>query len=96
MAKSKRKNDTEKLFNRTNKMQQDLNNLTTKVNGLEKQWNQFSVAQLLEDLQKETFPGSGRYLYTYADLANKYSVSPSTVGRIAEDNGINRRKRNNA
>lgn len=44
------------------------------------------------DLQEPRYPGSDKYLYTYDDIANLHEVPKSKVQKIAEDNGLTRRK----
>lgn len=44
-----------------------------------------------DDIIRETFPGSGRWFFTYENIADRNNISASTVSRIAEKNGISRR-----
>lgn len=71
-----------------------LNNLETRVQKLERQYDAHIISHIVEDLDCETFTNSGRYMYTYNDLAQKYNTSASTISRIAEEHGLSRRNRN--
>lgn len=46
---------------------------------------------VVDDIIRETFPGSGRWFFTYENIAARNNISASTVSRIAEKNGISRR-----
>ncbi|MCI9069108.1 hypothetical protein [Clostridium sp.] len=46
---------------------------------------------ILDDINRETFPGSGRWFYTYENIADRNNISASTVSRIAERHGVSRR-----
>ena len=54
----------------------------------------FAVLFLLtkEDLSEERFPGSGKPLYTYDEIAKKHEVSKRRVQRVVEENDLARRK----
>lgn len=73
-----------------------INSLGNDIQQLKKQYDEHIVSHIIDDLQKERFAGSGKPLYTYSEVADKYHTSASTVGRIAEDHGLSRRKKNNA
>ncbi len=88
---SKQKRKEAAVDSRLNSVESTIHRLDGDVKRLKKQYDEHIVAHIIDDLDKETFPGSGRPLYTYSDIGDKYGTSPATVGRIAEEHGRNRR-----
>jgi hypothetical protein len=78
-----------------------LDNLEKQVKGFEnqyvtkKEFQQHIEIHVKDDLIKPRFVGSDKPLYTYEDIADKYDISKSSVQKIAEENGLNRRKGKN-
>lgn len=70
-----------------------LSNIENHLQKLEKKYDDHIIAHIVEDLDCETFTNSGRYMYTYNDLAQKYNTSASTISRIAEEHGLSRRNK---
>jgi len=74
---------------------QRLDNLEKDVEKLKEQMRSCQTAietNIKDDLQVETYTNSGRYLFTYEDIAKRYDVSVSKVQRIASENNLSRRK----
>lgn len=97
MSKTSRKG--RKLDNINQALQQQgtkLNNIENDVQRLKKQYDEHIVSHIIADLQLERFVGSGKPMYTYSEIGDKYHTSASTVARIAEEHDLNRRKKNNA
>jgi hypothetical protein len=88
---SKEKRDKQRVYEQLQKHGRDINVLKDEVRKLQKQYDEHSIMHILDDIDKETFTGSGRPLFTYENIAKKYGTSPSTVSRIAEENGRSRR-----
>lgn len=88
---SKEKRFKQGVNEQLQKNSRDINNLKDEVRNLQKQYDEHSLMHILDDLDKETFPGSGRPLYTYDNIADRNGTSPSTVSRIAEEHGRSRR-----
>lgn len=65
--------------------------LEAKDRNKEKKLSAIEQSIIIDDLTKETFPGSGRYFYTYEQIGDKNGVSASKVSRIAEKNNLSRR-----
>lgn len=59
-----------------------------------KELEQHVEMHIKDDLMCERFPGSGKPMYTYEDIAKRHNVSPTKVCRIATENGMNRRSKN--
>ena len=76
----------DKLQKRVNVLEQDVKKTKEKISKICKR-------NIIDDLSRETFPGSGRYLYTYEDIGDRNDISPATVGRIAEKHGLSRRNK---
>ena len=97
MSKTSRKGRKLDNINQTLQRQgSKLNNIENDVQRLKKQYDEHIVSHIIDDLQKERFAGSGKPMYTYSEVADKYNTSASTVARIADEHGLNRRKKNNA
>ena len=97
MSKTSRKGRKFENINQTlQRHGSKLNNIENVVQRLTKQYDEHIVSHIIDDLQKERFAGSGKPMYTYSEIADKYNTSTSTVARIADDHGLNRRKKNNA
>lgn len=45
-----------------------------------------------EDLGEKRFPGSNKFRYTYDDIADKHNINRNVVQKIAETEGLTRRK----
>jgi hypothetical protein len=97
MAKTSKKGRKLDNINQTlHRQGSKLNNIENDVQRLKKQYDEHIVSHIIDDLQKERFAGSGKPMYTYSEVADRYNTSASTVARIADEHGLNRRKKNNA
>lgn len=97
MSKTSRKGRQIDAINKKQQQQESrMNNLENEVQYLKKQYDQHIVSHIIDDLQQERFLGSGKPMYTYSEVADKYHTSASTVARIADEHGLSRRKKNNA
>ncbi|MBN1058511.1 hypothetical protein [Clostridium botulinum] len=92
--KTKKCRTKEKINNRLIKNETKINKLNNQYEKLKKDYDKHIIQHIIDDLGKETFYGSGRPLYTYKNIASKYNTSSSTISRIAEKNGLNRKKGN--
>ena len=93
---SKEKREKQKVHDKLRNHDRDINEIKNNVQQLQKQYNDMNLRNILDDLDKETFQGSGRPLYTYENIADRNNTSASTVARIAEEHGKNRRSKKNA
>lgn len=73
------------------KLEKRVSTLEKNYKGIEECISAIEELEVVDDLTKETFPGSGRWLFTYENIAERRHISASTVSRIAEKNGISRR-----
>lgn len=78
------------------KQQRQVNNIDNQVQQLKKQYDEHIISHIVDDLQKERFLGSGKPMFTYAEIGKKYKTSASTVARIADERGLSRRKNKEA
>lgn len=73
------------------KLERRVSNLERSQKQTETQLSLITERNIVDDLSRETFPGSGRPLYTYENTADRNGTSASTVSRIADKHGISRR-----
>lgn len=73
-----------KINNMENKINKSFNEINNRLSGMEKR-------NVMDDITRETYPGSGRPLYTYEDIGKRNNMSASKVSRIAEETGLSRR-----
>ena len=93
---SSKKRKLEAINENLQKQERKLNDIEADVQRLKKQYDEHIVSHIIDDLQKERFPGSGKPLFTYSEIGERYGTSGSTVARIAEEKGLSRRKKNEA
>lgn len=48
-----------------------------------------------EDLVEKRYPGTNKFKYTYDDIADKHGINRNLVQKIAETEGLTRRKTGN-
>ncbi len=73
------------------KLQKRVADLEKNYKTTEERISRIEERNVIDDITRETFPGSGRWFYTYENIAGRNNISASTVSRIAEKNGISRR-----
>jgi len=66
--------------------------LEQRVSNLEARMNLHDENAIITDLMEERYPGSGKYRYSYEDIAEKWKVPKSRVQDIAKRNGLERRR----
>ena len=93
---SKRKRKIDTINQALQQQGSKVNRIENEVQQLKKKYDEHIVSHIIDDLQKERFAGSGKPMFTYSDVADRYNTSTSTVSRIAEEYGLSRRKKNNA
>lgn len=87
-----RQNRKDNEFNsRINKNTTKINAVENNVQKLKRDYDEHILRHILDDLQQERFPGSGKPLYTYQEIADRYNTSAATVNRIASEHGLLRR-----
>lgn len=79
---------------RLDQLDRDVLELKQRVDNAKKEYDQHIDTHIVDDLMCERFPGSGKPMYTYADIAKKRNVSTRRVQQIAEENGLTRRNKN--
>ena len=67
-------------------------NLEDRVSDLEMQVGILNENAIVADLSEERFPGSGKFRFSYDDLAQKWRVPKSRIQDIAKRNGLERRR----
>lgn len=67
-------------------------NIEDRVSDLEVRMSIHDENSIVNDLMEERFPGSGKYRYSYEDLAQKWQVPKSRIQDIAKRNGLERRR----
>lgn len=73
------------------KLQKRVADLEKNYRTTEERISRIEERNIIDDITRETFAGSGRWFFTYENIANRNNISASTVSRIAEKNGISRR-----
>ncbi|OPH52190.1 hypothetical protein BC351_33190 [Paenibacillus ferrarius] len=76
---------------RTTKNENKINTLENEFRKLKKDYDVHILRHIKDDLQQERFPGSGKPLYTYDEIAERHNSSASTINRIAGEHGLLRR-----
>ncbi len=76
--------DIDKLKSETERLKND-------AEKIKNQYESHIERHIIDDLSTERFPGAGKPLYSYSDIAERYNVSTSKVQRIARENGLTRR-----
>ena len=76
------------------KHDKDIFELKQKCDCSKQEYEKHIERHIKDDLMQERFPGSGKSLYSYNDIADRYDVSTSKVQRVAEDNSLTRRNKN--
>ncbi|MFW6015369.1 MAG: hypothetical protein ACOCRK_02965 [bacterium] len=66
--------------------------LEKKIKKLEDKFEEHIEHHVLDDILKETYPGSGRWLYTYSDIAKRWKTNSTNISRIAKKHNMSRRK----
>lgn len=74
----------------------DIKDNSKSIKELKEEFEKHIEKHIVDDLQKETFPGSGRPLYTYEHIAERNDTNPTHVCRVAKNHGISRRSNNSA
>lgn len=86
-------NSFENQVNRKfNKLDNSVNKLENNFGEIQGQFNSVQIMQIVQLIQEKFPPGSDRDKYRYEDIGNMYGLSASTISRIAEANGVSRRK----
>lgn len=73
------------------KLTQELNDLKAKSTHTDERLKNLERREIITLLQEKNIPGSSKYRYTYEEIAEIVGTSPSTVARIAKEEGISRR-----
>lgn len=73
------------------KLERRVSDLEKKTKIIDSNYNQMQERNIVNDIMKETYPGSGRDFFTYDEIGRRNNVSPAKVSRVAEKNGISRR-----
>jgi len=73
---------------------QEILKLKQSAEQTQREYEEHIERHIVDDLMLERFSGSGKKMYSYADIAGRYGVSVSKVQRIAEKNGLMRRNQN--
>lgn len=94
MSRATRKQET--INSNIQKNTSKINSVENRVTKLEKQYDEHVVTHIVDDLGRQRFRGSDKPMYTYSEIADKYGTSATTVGRIANENGLSRRNKNDA
>lgn len=77
--------------NQLRKLRSDVERLKSDMGTVKNDIASIKERNVVDDLMKERFPGSGKPLYTYDEIGTKNSVSTATVSRIADKNDLSRR-----
>lgn len=80
---------------RLDRHDKEIEDLKRKSEEAKKEYENHIQYHVIEDLNTERFTNSGKYMYTYADIANRHNIPISKVQKIAEENNLTRRNRNN-
>lgn len=78
---------------RLNSIENNIKDMQKKLSTLQEDYKEHLETHIKDDLCQERFIGSGKPLYSYQDIANRYGVSTSKVQRVAENNGLTRRNK---
>lgn len=70
--------------------------LESRVSDLENRVSIIEENDIINDLMAERFPGSGKPLYSYDDIATKRKIPKSRVQDVAKRNNLERRGKKNA
>lgn len=70
--------------------------LEGRVSDLETRIGIIEENDIIDDLTAERFPGSGKPLYSYDDIAQKRKIPKSRVQDVAKRNNLERRSKRNA
>lgn len=77
---------------RLDSVEKDILLIQKELEEKQKNFEEHLRTHIIEDLQKERFSGSGKYMYSYKDIAEKYNVSFGFVQRTAIKENLTRRK----
>ena len=70
--------------NAVSDLKTEIQDIKIQIADLQKQQDEQLERAILDDLEEETYYKSGRPLYTFDDIAERWSVSKAKVQRIAE------------
>lgn len=62
----------------------DMQDINDKISELQQQQESQLLRNILDDLDEETYRNSGRPMYTYDDIADRWGVTRSKVQKTAE------------
>ena len=88
---SKQNRRDNEIDSRLRNNETNINSVDNEVKKLKKDYDKHIIRHMLDDIQQERFPGSGKPLYTYQDIADRYDTSASTISRIAGEHDLLRR-----
>jgi predicted nuclease with TOPRIM domain len=76
---------------RLDRAEDEIGKLKKRLSSVESTTTMLHEKSIIDDLTKERFPGSGKNMFSYDDIAKRNGVSPSKVSRVAEKNNLSRR-----
>lgn len=82
MAREYRPSFTAQTLNDIEKLKQDMIEVKTNIESLQK-------INIMKDLQEKKF--SGKFMYSYEEIAQKNNVNKNTVQKTAEQENLTRR-----
>jgi hypothetical protein len=81
--------------NQVKKLRSDVENLKSEMKTVKTDVASMKERNVVDDLTKERFPGSGKPLFTYGEIGKRNGVSDATVARVADRNDLSRREKRN-
>ena len=81
--------------NQVRKLRSDVENLKSEVKAVKTEVASIKERNVVDDLTKERYPGSGKPLFTYGEIGKRNGVSDATVARIADKKDLSRRDKKN-
>ncbi|HDR8250296.1 TPA: hypothetical protein QC119_005177 [Bacillus cereus] len=81
----------QQLSKKLARLEQTVNDLKAELSNTKERLGNAERRDIINYLKEKNFSGSSKYRYTYEEIAQIFNTSPSTIAKIAKDEGLSRR-----